>query len=150
ANRSRARRPGDLRAHDIAGTNRIVAVLMRDVRVHANGEPRLRPQRDQPFRLGPFIRISTLEDDQHAFDGGRSRTLDDCFQIRAKRGVRQVAVGIDHLTRVPGAGGSSNETNKGLPPSGLAASTIPFDSTPISLAGFKLNTMTTVRPNRLS
>src|SRR6267142_293047 len=53
-------------------------------------------------------------------------------------------------TLVPGGGGSSNDTTVGLPPSGLAASTIPSDSITISLAGFRLNTMTTVRPTRAS
>ena len=50
-----------------------------------------------------------------------------------------------YRTRVPGSGGVSKPTSIGLPPSGLAASTMPFDSTPISFAGFRLNTMTTVR-----
>src|SRR6185369_13640892 len=52
----------------------------------------------------------------------------------------------DHRTRVPGSGGFSNETTVGLPPSGLAARTIPFDSIPISFAGFRLKTITTVLP----
>ena len=52
----------------------------------------------------------------------------------------------DQRTRVPGGGGVSNDTTVGLPPSGLAAKTIPFDSTPISFAGFRLNTTTTVFP----
>jgi len=38
-------------------------------------------------------------------------------------------------TRVPGGGGTSKPMTMGFPPSGLAASTIPFDSTPISVAG---------------
>ena len=42
--------------------------------------------------------------------------------------------------------GVSNVTTVGLPPSGLAASTMPFDSIPISFAGFRLNTTTTVLP----
>src|SRR5262245_27260653 len=50
-----------------------------------------------------------------------------------------------HRTLVPGSGGVSKLTSIGLPPSGLAASTIPFDSTPISFAGLRLKTMTTVR-----
>ena len=55
-----------------------------------------------------------------------------------------------YRTRVPGAGGSSKLTSIGFPPSGLAASTIPFDSMPISFAGFRLTTMTTVRPTSAS
>ena len=55
-----------------------------------------------------------------------------------------------YRTRVPGSGGVSKRTSIGLPPSGLAASTMPFDSTPISFAGFRLNTMTTVRPTSAS
>ena len=41
-------------------------------------------------------------------------------------------------------------TSTGLPPSGLAASTIPFDSMPISFAGFRFATITTVRPTSAS
>ena len=44
----------------------------------------------------------------------------------------------------------SKPTSVGLPPSGLAASTMPFDSMPISFAGFRLNTMTMVRPTSAS
>ena len=59
---------------------------------------------------------------------------------------------VDHPSEraFPGGGGSSNDTSIGLPPSGLAASTMPFDSMPISLAGFRLNTITTVRPTSAS
>jgi hypothetical protein len=52
----------------------------------------------------------------------------------------------DHRTRVPGSGGVSNVTTVGLPPSGLAASTMPLDSMPINFAGFRLKTTTTVLP----
>ena len=37
-----------------------------------------------------------------------------------------------------------------MPPSGLAASTMPFDSMPISFAGFRLATMATWRPTSAS
>jgi hypothetical protein len=57
---------------------------------------------------------------------------------------------LPHRTRVPGSGGFSNDTTVGLPPSGLAARTIPFDSMPISFAGFRLKTMTTVLPTNAS
>jgi len=48
--------------------------------------------------------------------------------------------------REPGAMSLSKATSTGLPPSGLAARIIPFDSIPISFAGFRLKTMPMVRP----
>ena len=48
--------------------------------------------------------------------------------------------------RAPGAIAPSNATSTGLPPSGLAARIIPFDSIPISFAGLRLNTTPTVLP----
>ncbi len=42
--------------------------------------------------------------------------------------IGQVAMAVDHLTRLPGGGGLSNPRSTGNPPSGLAASTMPFDS----------------------
>ena len=63
------------------------------------------------------------------------------------------AVDILHYKQIPDYKAvlfPSNATTIGLPPSGLAARTIPFDSTPISFAGFRLATMTTVRPMRAS
>ena len=57
---------------------------------------------------------------------------------------------MDYRTRVPGAGGVSNATRIGLPPSALAASTIPFDSMPINFAGLRLKTIATWRPTSAS
>ena len=53
-----------------------------------------------------------------------------------------------HRTRQPGS--ASTVTSTGFPPSGLAASTMPFDSMPISFAGFRLATITIVLPTSAS
>ena len=58
--------------------------------------------------------------------------------------------GRPHRTLVPGGGASSNVTSVAFPLSGLAASTMPFDSIPISFAGCRLNTTAIVRPTSVS
>ncbi len=80
-----------------------------------------------------------------------SRTRNHGVEVPGKLAPCQVTVGIDHRQRtlVPGVAGSALRTI-GPPPSGLAASTIPFDSIPISLAGLRFATMTTVLPTRAS
>ena len=69
------------------------------------------------------------------------------------RQALQMAVGVDrtggigraHLTRVPLGTGASGRSRTGWP-SSEAASTMPWDSTPISLAGWRFATTTTCRP----
>ena len=63
--------------------------------------------------------------------------------------VAVVAV-VVYRTRVPGGIDGSDRHEHRRPPSGLAASTMPFDSMPISFAGFRLATMTMVRPTSCS
>jgi hypothetical protein len=80
------------------------------------------------------------------------RTRDDRVQVGGKLLARQVTVTIEHdyLTRVPSGISVSKPTSVGLPPSGLAARTMPLDSMPISFAGFRLKTITIVRPTSCS
>ena len=122
------------------------------VRMHAARKANLRPNRSQVLCPAVLVGVPGRQDAEHPIESGHSGPLDDRGQIFRKCVIREVAVRIEHQrTRVPGGGGgSSNRTSDGLPPSRLAASTIPFDSTPISLAGFKLATTTTVRPTRSS
>ncbi len=77
---------------------------------------------------------------------------DDGLEIDDEGLVGEMAMRIDHhyRTRLPGGGGSSKATSMGRPPSGLAASTMPFDSTPMSFAGFRLATTATSRPTSAS
>src|SRR5262245_6086277 len=113
----------------------------------ADREPNLRPQRREALRLRGFFVVAAFEDDQRALDAGVLRASHDLRQVARERLVREVAMAVDnHRTRVPGSGGFTNVTTSGLPPSGLAASTMPFDSIPISFAGFRLKTITTVLP----
>jgi len=74
--------------------------------------------------------------------GGR-RPRDEVGGMGEKPPAGDGEVGVDQRTRGPGAGGASKLTSIGLPPSGLAASTMPFDSIPISVAGFRLATIAT-------
>ena len=107
-------------------------------------------------------------------DTGVLRAFDDVVEIRDEFGAGDVAVGVDHATpkdqlpipkprgiwklevgscqrtRAPAGTGSSKLTRIGLPPPTLAASTMPFDSMPISFAGLRLATMTIVRPTSCS
>ena len=85
------------------------------------------------------------EDHETAHEPGAARARDDGLEIAGELLAGQMTVRIDHRTRVPGAAGSASSTI-GRPPSGLAASTMPFDSMPISFAGFRFATMTTVLP----
>src|SRR5258706_7609689 len=75
---------------------------------------------------------------------------DGADRQRREREAGESGAAGRHRTRVPGSGGVSNPTSIGFPPSALAASTMPFDSKPIRFAGFKLKTMTTVRPTSAS
>ena len=56
---------------------------------------------------------------------------------------------VDHRSASPAECRRRRRRASGLPPSGLAARIMPFDSIPISLAGFRLNTMPTVLPDEL-
>jgi hypothetical protein len=51
-----------------------------------------------------------------------------------------------YLTRIPGSAPSSTDRSSGRPSSPEAARIMPFDSMPISFAGFRLATITIVRP----
>src|SRR5688572_6614712 len=73
-------------------------------------------------------------------------TLGHGVEIARELGSGDVAVRIDHRTRAPAGMLSSTASSVGGPPSTLAASTMPFDSSPINFAGFRLATMTIVRP----
>ena len=64
--------------------------------------------------------------------------------------VGEVAVRIDHRIREPGRFLRRTPRAPASPPSGLAARIMPFDSMPISLAGFRLKTTPTVFPTNCS
>ena len=114
--------------------------------MHRRGKLHGRPRLAQPRHARQFFRLVRRQNAHRGREPGRTRALNDRIEVRDERLVGEVAVGIDqrpYLTRVPGAGGWSNVRSSGLPPSGLAASTMPLDSIPISFAGLRFATITT-------
>src|SRR5829696_8691172 len=106
-----------------------------------------------PLRANAFgpLRFRIVTGGEDAQRGRQARvpgTRDRVIQIVGERLVGEVAVTVDHAPprsrgplaprariyriREPGAISPSNATRTGLPPSGLAARIIPFDSMPIS------------------
>ena len=86
-------------------------------------------------------------------DARRLRARGHLGEVRREHVVRQMTVGVDHAdSAYPRAAGwrRVEATSMGLPPSGLAASTMPFDSIPMSLAGFRFATIATCRPTSAS
>src|SRR5688572_4556059 len=118
--------------------------------MYANREPYRLPGRRHAMRLFDRLVIVGSVDDQRLRDACAAGSRDHGIEIGGELLAGEVAVGVDHLTRVPGGTSPSNATSVGLPPSGLAASTIPFDSMPISFAGFRLKTIAIVRPTNCS
>src|SRR5262245_61774171 len=83
---------------------------------------------------------------EKAPDPGGPRPGD--LPVRVRRHV-QVAVGVgeDHLTMLPLGTSEGTSSSTGFPSSPTdAARTIPFDSTPMSFAGFRFATTTMLRP----
>ena len=80
--------------------------------------------------------------------------------IRALAGSEKGLVFTPHLVPMTrgilatiycrGSVDTATATSDGRPPSGLAASTMPFDSMPISLAGLRFATITMLRPTSCS
>src|SRR6266513_46179 len=77
-----------------------------------------------------------------AQDGGR-------WRVRTRGEEQQPGGGAPHFTFVPAGTLGSTLSSDGSP-SIDAASTMPFDSIPISFAGCRLATMTTLRPTSSS
>ena len=99
-----------------------------------------------------FLQVVRSQDNEGLGHSPLPCARDDGLEVFSELRARQVTVRINHdrqRTRAPGAT-PSTLTSVGGPPSTLAASTMPFDSTPISFAGLRLNTMTTLRPTRSS
>ena len=116
--------------------------------MNPDGESHVGPSRHHEVGLFQFNRIIGGENYQRTGQTCVPRALDDGIEIRTELRARDVAVRIDHRTRQPGSTPSGTATSVGLPPSGLAASSIPFDSIPINFAGLRLATTTTMRLTR--
>ena len=82
---------------------------------------------------------------QHAADGGvAGRDLHHGVHVLV-RAQRRAERAVAHVTFAPGGKSRSSVRTESLPPA-EAASTIPFDSTPISFAASRFATMTTFLP----
>ncbi len=117
--------------------------------VDANREACCRPQNLESRGLGGLLLVAGREDAERVIHAGGAGPFDDRVEVTGEHLVGEMAVRVDHAryrTREPSGGGASNPTTTGAPPSGLAASTMPLDSMPMSLAGFRLATTTRVRP----
>ena len=113
----------------------IVCELVSLMGMDAHSKPHPRPGRAHLAGLDELGIVLGGQDDQTPGDANIPSAGDDGMEIRGELTSCQMAVRIDHRTRVPGGGGLSNDSSAGAPPSGLAARTMPFDSTPISVAG---------------
>ena len=129
---------------------RIVGESTGRMRVHADRQACSGPYPGDHVRPLVLLLVIRRNDDERSGYAGGDRAVHDLCQVGLKLLAGKMAVGIDHRIREPGAMSLSNATSTGLPPSGLAARIIPFDSIPISFAGFRLNTTPTVRPTSCS
>ena len=130
----------------------------RSRRLGADGcRPRTaRPARAPGRALPPadsFV-VARSEDAQRPVNPGVPRPADDAARDPSAKARRPGGSGCRSSLEYSGAPGAESPDRSrratGLPPSGLAASTMPFDSMPISFAGFRLKTITIVRPTSAS
>ena len=87
-------------------------------------------------------------DGEQARDARGERAFDGLLAIFVELRVVEVAVGIDegHFRRAPTGMSSWKPARTGLPSATDAATIIPCDSMPFNLRGWRLATMTTLRP----
>ena len=85
-----------LLAHDGRGPLGIVGELMRLVRVDADRDPHLRPERVEAPRLRGFLRVARFENHHRALEPGVPGARDDGVEIRRERLVGEVAMAVDH------------------------------------------------------
>jgi hypothetical protein len=150
ANRARQRLGCDGGVDLTGRRSRVLRELPGRVWMDADGKPHVRPAPADFPRLRQLRLVVGGEDDHRVRQAGAACARDDRIEIASEFRSGDVAVRVDHRTRQPGSTVSSNVISVGLPPSGLAASTMPLDSMPISLAGLRLNTMAMVFPTSCS
>src|SRR5688572_25284398 len=118
--------------------------------MHTNREANLIPGARHVRRTLDFRAVFSAEDDQRTGETGLSGAADDVAEITGEFVTGQMSMGVDHRTRAPAGRLGSTATSDGGPVSVLAASTMPRDSMPIICRGFRLATMTIVRPTSSS
>ena len=131
----------------------------RRVRMDADREADLSPRarrRSPPARSSASSSAARMT--RARSSASRLGACDDVIEIARRTPARRCGSGSRPCNRILTAhsrrrgrqADGSTATRVGRPPSVLAASTIPFDSMPISFAGFRLATMTIVRPTSCS
>jgi len=143
----------DRASYCLTGVLQASGELPRLVRMNARGEPNAGPGLPHSCGTPRLGVVARRENAQGGCDAGVAGPSNHGVEVGRELVPRQMAVRIDHerqRTRVPGGTSASKLTSVGLPPSVLAASTMPFDSIPISFAGLRLNTITIVRPTSAS
>jgi len=132
------------------GVRGIVGELARRMRMNADRKSDSRPLSGEIACLRDLRLVIRRENHERMRDTRGFRATDNVGEIRGKFWTRNVAVRVNYRTRAPGGTGSSKLTRIGLPSPTLAASTMPFDSMPINLAGLRLKTIAIVRPRSCS
>src|SRR5205823_10297857 len=97
----------DLRADRCGSLLRVVGELTGVMRMHADREPNVGPERFELASLNRLVLVARLEDDERTLDAGLAGTADDRLQIAGKGVIGEVAVGVDQAGswfRVPGSG----------------------------------------------
>src|SRR5687767_13543897 len=149
ANRPSLRHRREAFGHNIRGALRIGLEGLGVMRMNTDGQSALRPRREDGNGAGNFCVVFGRQDHQRPRRSGRPRPCNHLRKVGDEFFAGDMAVRVGHRTRVPGGAGSEFSTIA-LPPSGLAASTIPFDSSPIILRGARLATITIDLPTSAS
>ena len=72
------------------------------MRMHTDSEPHSRPDLPNPDRSPGFVVVTRCEDAQRSRHARTLCARDHRLQVPGEFLARQVAMGIDHLTLVPG------------------------------------------------
>ena len=117
------------------------------VRMDAHCGVYFRKKRRQSHGRFQIRRTLAGTDRQQPLDPGLARPRDHCLAVFVKARIVEMAMRVnDHERRAPTGASSGKPTNEGLPPSSVAATIMPFDSTPRILRGLRLATIATLRP----
>ena len=89
---ARPRRGLELCADDRGGARRVVGELVRVMRMDADRDPHLGPDRGERERLRRFLRVARRQDRQDPLDAAVARTANDRLEIGGKHLVGQMTV----------------------------------------------------------
>jgi len=154
-----------VRPRRVRGIRRAPLERSGTVRVDARRKTDGRPFLPHPESSNRLRLVARREDAEGLREARLLRAIDDGIEVAGERLVGQMTVTVDQWwlieapnkgrpagqrIRDPGGTSPSKLMSLGLPPSGLAARIMPFDSIPINFAGLRLNTTPTVRPTSCS